>query len=216
MKYEKKYENLHTVETQTAIREENRQKAGVYLIENRVNGKKYVGSAGTNRINTRFRNHFMHGHGTKNTNAAIAKYGIENFTFYILEYYPGFVQKENLSPSHLALMEMETKHITEQQPEYNILQIAGSSQGYKHTEETRQKMKENYSQERKDRARAAQLGKKHSLERRQMMSEISKLRNANEGLRAKLSAKASKPVTLYREDGSVQSKYSGIRVMAKE
>lgn len=216
MKYVKKYDNLHTVETQLAVRDDNRQKAGVYLIVNNVNGKRYVGSASTNRINTRFRNHFIHGHGAKNTNAAIAKYGIENFTFYILEYYPGIVKKENLSSSHMALMEMETKYITELQPEYNILQIGGSSQGYKHTEETRQRMRENYSQERKDKARAARLGEKHSAERRQMMSEISKLRNANEELRARLSAKASKPVTLYNEDGSVHSKYSGIRVMAKE
>lgn len=198
MKYEKKYENLHTVETQTAIRDDNRQKAGVYMIQNNVNGKKYVGSASTNRINTRFRNHFIHGHGAKNTNAAIAKYGIENFTFYILEYYPGFVQKENLSPSHLALMEMETKHITEQKPEYNILQTAGS-------------MRDINTQ---DKIRAE--GVKHSAERRQMALEIAKLRNANQELRAKLSAKASKPVTLYNKDGSVHSKYSGIRVMAKE
>lgn len=216
MKYEKKYENLHTVETQTAIRDDNRQKAGVYMIQNNVNGKKYVGSASTNRINTRFRNHFIHGHGSKNTNAAIAKYGIENFTFYILEYYPGFVQKENLSQPHLALMEMETKHITEQKPEYNILQIAGSSLGFKHTEETKKKMKEGYTEERREKVRAAQLGMKHSAERRQMASEIAKLRNANQELRAKLSAKASKPVTLYSKDGSVHSKYSGLRAMAKE
>lgn len=216
MEYKKKYENLHTVETQIAIRDENRQKAGVYLIQNKVNGKKYVGSASTNRINTRFRNHFIHGHGAKNTNAAIKKYGIENFTFYILEYYPEFVQKENLSPSHMALMEMETKHITDQKPEYNILQIAGSSQGFKHTEETKMKMRESYSQERKDKARDAQLEKKHSPERRQMMSEITKLRNANEELRARISAANSKAVTLLNQDGSVHSKYSGLRVMAKE
>lgn len=192
MKYVKKYENLHTVETQMAIRDDNRQKAGIYMIQNNVNGKKYVGGASTNRINTRFRNHFIHGHGTKNTNAAIAKYGIENFTFYILEYFPGLVLKENLSQPYLALMEMETKHIKEQKPEYNILQVAGSSLGYKHTEETKKKIRAGITK---------------------MAEEITRLRKENEELRA---AKTSKPVTLYNKDGSVHSKYSGIRVMAKE
>lgn len=216
MRYVKKYENLHTVETQTAIREDNRQKAGIYMIENKVNGKKYVGSAATNRINVRFRNHMIHRTGQKNTARAVVKYGVENFTYYILEYYPGIVHKENLSPAHIALMEMETKYITELKPEYNILQVAGSSLGFTHSEETKRKMKENYSDERKEKLRVAQLGKTHSLERRQMMSEISKLRNQNMELRERLSKANSKPVILYDKDGSVHSKYKGIRAMSKE
>lgn len=38
--------------------------------------------------------------------------------------------------------ERENYYITTLQPEYNILQKAGSSLGYKHSEETRKKMRE--------------------------------------------------------------------------
>jgi group I intron endonuclease len=151
MRYEKLYEELHQPEVQKRIREENRHKAGIYMVLNRINGKKYVGSAASNRINVRFRNNLIHGTGQRNTAAAVAKYGIENFSFYILEYYPGFVKKENLSTAHTALLELETKHIKEIEPEYNILREGTSSKGYIHTEETKSKMRENYSQERKDR-----------------------------------------------------------------
>jgi len=123
MKYEKLYEELHKQEVQMIIRNDNRQKAGIYMIENKVNGKRYVGCASTNRINVRFRNHLIHGTGQKNTAAAVAKYGIENFNFYILEYFPGFVKKENLSKPHTALLELETKYIKQLKPEYNIQQV---------------------------------------------------------------------------------------------
>ena len=39
-------------------------------------------------INVRFRNHMFHGTGNSNTKKAIKKYGLENFKFIILEYYP--------------------------------------------------------------------------------------------------------------------------------
>jgi group I intron endonuclease len=210
MKYEKLYEKIYKQEVQEQIREENRQKAGIYMILNRVNGKRYVGSASTNRINVRFRNHILHGTGAKGTAAAVAKYGIENFSFYILEYYPGLVKKENLSAAHVALLELETKYIRELKPEYNKLQEGTSSKGNKHTEETK---REKDSQERRE-----TIGnlKEYSAERRQLLSKVAEMRKANAELRAKLSATASKPVTLYKEDGSEHRKYSGIRAMAKE
>lgn len=215
MKYEKKYENIHKQEVQEAIRAENRNKAGIYMILNNVNNNRYVGSAATDRINVRFRNHMIHRTGAKNTAAAVAKYGIENFSFYILEYYPGIVKKENLSTAHVGLLELETKYIKELKPEYNILQEGTSSQGYKHTEETKQKMREGYSQERRDRIGALNRGKEYSAERKRMLSKIATLRNSNQELRERLREKASKPVTLYKEDGSVHSKYTGILEMAK-
>jgi hypothetical protein len=51
------YDNLKDITTQLTIREENKRKAGIYCIYNKINGSMYVGSAITNRINTRFRNH---------------------------------------------------------------------------------------------------------------------------------------------------------------
>ena len=192
MKYEKKYENIHKQEVQEAIRAENRNKAGIYMILNNVNNNRYVGSAGTDRINVRFRNHMIHRTGAKNTAAAVAKYGIENFSFYVLEYYPGIVKKENLSTAHVGLLELETKYIKELKPEYN-----------------------NILQERRDHIGALNRGKEFSAERKRMLSKIATLRNSNQELRSKLREKESKAVTLYKEDGSVHSKYSGIMKMAK-
>jgi len=215
MKYEKLYTDIHLLEVQHKIKDENRHKAGVYMILNKINNKKYIGSASTNKINVRFRNHLFNQTGSKLVSAAVVKYGIENFSFYILEYYPGFVKKENLSAAHIKLLELETSYIQLYKPEYNILQSGSSSLGFKHSEETKLKMKENYSQERKDTIGNLNKGKSFTTERKQFLSKIAKLRNSNQALRLHLSQLSSKPVCLYNLDGTVHSKYPGIRVMAK-
>jgi len=190
-------------ETQEKVKIDNRQKAGVYLILNRINNKKYIGSAATNRIYVKFRNHFFHGTGSKLTAAAVAKYGIENFDFFILEYFPGFVKKENLNTAHTELLMLEAKFIDLIKPEYNEL-----FDNYK--------LKDNYSFERREFNGNLTQGETLTAERRQLLSEIATLRNYNFELREKLSKLASKPVILYNENGSIHSKYSGIRSMAKQ
>ncbi len=95
---QKSYYNLHLVETQEQIIKDNKQKAAVYLVLNNINGNCYIGSAATNRINVRFRNHCVHKKNTnKLLNRAINKYGIEHFSFHILEYFPGKPQSGSLS-----------------------------------------------------------------------------------------------------------------------
>jgi len=118
----KSYYNLQSPETQLKIRQDNKQKAGVYLILNKINGNFYVGCAITNRINMRFRNHLIHRTGNNAPlNRAINKYGLENFSFHIVEYYDGLVHKENLKQNHLKLLERETFYISTLKPLYNIL-----------------------------------------------------------------------------------------------
>lgn len=212
---ERVYINLHLQKTQLKIREENKHKSGIYMIYNIKNGKYYIGSAISNRINTRFRNHCIHGTGAKLTNKAIHKYGLENFAFLILEYYPGFIKKENLTGAHIKLLELETSWIQKLNPEYNILNIAGSSLGYKHTKKTREKMKENYSQKRKDFCKNLNLNKSFSKEKKTFLSKLAKLHNQNLKLRERLSKLASKPIILYNLDGTIHSKYNSIRIMAK-
>jgi len=137
----------------------------------------YIGSASTNRINMRFRNHCIHGTGSSTIlQRAINKYGLESFNFYILEYYPGFVHKENFKEAHLKLLELETYYIQLLKPRYNILQQGGSSLGYKHTEETKLNMKLNYSVIRKEVIGNLNKGKTLSLETKQLMSVNSKLK----------------------------------------
>jgi group I intron endonuclease len=213
MKPKKIYLNLHLETTQLKILSENKHKSGIYMIFNLINTKAYIGSAASNRINTRFRNHCIHRTGSKLIHFAIQKYGLENFAFIILEYYPGFVKKENLTKPHLELLALETTWIQKVQPEYNILAIGGSSLGYNHTLNTRMKLKNNYSESRREFCK--NLNKTFSEEKRQLLSKIATLRNQNKDLRERLAKKASKPVTLYNQDGLIHSNYSGIREMAR-
>jgi len=61
---------------------------------------------------------------------ALLVYGFENFSLEILEH---------CEPSNL--IEREQHYLDHLKPEYNILKIAGSSIGFKHTEETLLKMR---------------------------------------------------------------------------
>ena len=99
-----------------------------------MNGKYYIGSAATNRIYRRFRSHFiLKSEGSKLLTSAVALYGLENFSFFILEYYPGFVHKEDLKKAHLNLLKLETHYLQLLKPKYNILTVAGSNLGHKHS-----------------------------------------------------------------------------------
>lgn len=158
--YKKIYKDIHLIENQLLIRNENRHKSGIYLIYNKINNKYYIGSASSNRINVRFRNHCIHGTGSMLVNRSIKKYGLNNFYFFILEYFPGFVKKENLNKNHLALLDKETFYIEKLKPQYNILTYATSSLGFKHSELTKKKMKLNYSQDSKIFCKKLNLGKK--------------------------------------------------------
>jgi group I intron endonuclease len=216
IKIEKHYENLNTVETQLLIRDENKHKSGIYMIINLVNRKFYIGSAISNRINVRFRNHCLHRTGSAYLNNAINKYGLENFAFIILEYFPHLVLKENLKSNHLRLLELETNYIKEFKPEYNILQSGVSSIGYKHSEETKEKMRALYSEERKLRIKNLNLNKKLSKYTKQLIKLKALLRGKiDESAKNQISKKLSKPLILYNLDGTIHSRYSGIRVMAK-
>jgi len=56
-------------------------------------------------------------------------------------------------------MALETSWIKRYFPSYNILLEAGNSFGYKHTEDTKQRMKENYSEERREQIGSINKGK---------------------------------------------------------
>lgn len=88
--------------------------------------------------------------------SAILKNGLDNFSLTILEY---CLEEE--------LLEREDFYITTLKPEYNILQKAGSSLGYKPSEETLIKMSEA-----KKGKKSAFFGKTHSEETKVKISEI--------------------------------------------
>ena len=178
--FEKYYNNLHLIETQLLILKENKNKSGIYCVYNNINNKFYIGSAITNRINVRFRSHCInYSGGSVVLNRSIQKYGLNNFSFIIIEYFPGFVFKEDLRKSHLQLLERETFYIKNLKPEYNILKTSGSSLGYKHIDETRLKMKMYYSQDRKKKIGELNKGKNLSEKTIGLISEKRKLNMRN-------------------------------------
>lgn len=157
--------NLQDSFTQKQIKQLCQGKSGVYLITNLKNNKRYVGSAITkkptsNRLYFRFRNHFFNHHKEFPIKKAIIKYGVHNFSWKILE----FTEISNTRTR-------ETYYIQTLLPEYNILQSAESSLGYQHTLETREKMKKNYSDERRQLIGMLNKNKKLSLEIREKMSQ---------------------------------------------
>ncbi len=155
--------------------------SGIYLIKNLINGKQYVGSAVN--FKNRFYNHInalnQNNHDNYYLQLAWNKYGEENFELIKIE----FIEDKT------KLIESEQFWINYFKPEYNILKIAGSSLGYKHTNEARQKISESMkgimswnkgvkcSDETKKKiseAKKGKTGKHHSDEAKNKMSEAKK------------------------------------------
>jgi group I intron endonuclease len=132
--------------------------AGIYKIENTVDGKFYIGSAVD--IQKRWINHVSdlnkHRHPNKHLQNAWIKYGAENFHFILLEVCDS-----------CKLLEIEqmyldtTKAVSEG---YNFCPVVGSNLGVKWGEETLRKQS------------LAKLGKKHSSLTKQRMKESQKKR----------------------------------------
>jgi group I intron endonuclease len=236
------FEELNKEEVKENLRNETRKKSGIYGIFNLITGYFYIGSAVTNKFYSRFYKHLIRGLGNKNIANDLDKYGIESFTFTILEYFPEEVTKKN-NPNLIAL---ETYWIQTYLPSYNILLEAGNSLGYEHTKEVKQKMKQIYSDER--RKRIGLLNKDKLLPdsgpggpgiRPEGADSVKSLMreaalNRSDEVKQKYRLASSKPVTLYNNDGTVYTKFesrrgryplprvegppvgpSGIRVMAK-
>jgi group I intron endonuclease len=140
------YENLNLEETRKQILNDTRGLSGVYMIINKTTKDYYIGSASTGRFYARFCNHVIYFRGSKIVKLAIKKYDLKNFAFVVLDLYPNIVTKEN---NH-ELLRLEDKYLKLLVPNYNILTEAGSSFGYKHTEIDRQKMKDIYSDARRE------------------------------------------------------------------
>lgn len=101
---------------------------GIYKIENQRNGKQYIGSS--NNVNKRLTEHrrvLKNGiHHSIKLQRAVNKYGIENFTFCLLE-----------ECTEGDLLKQEQRYFDLFKPEYNILKIAGSRKGFNHSDMTK-------------------------------------------------------------------------------
>jgi group I intron endonuclease len=147
------------------------KRSGVYQIVNETNGKSYVGSS--KDITNRWKKwKFVFKSEIKYVSLlkkAVQKYGIEHFTFIIIE--------ECESTKEL-LEARENYYIETLRPEYNILQKAYTSLGFKHSEKTLQKLREIHSnidpdhqQKMTEAARIANIGKPRSEQTKQKISE---------------------------------------------
>lgn len=154
------FDNLNKEETRKLINKSVKGLSGIYMIINLTTEDYYIGSAATNRFNARFSNHLIYFRGSKLVKLSVKKYGLDNFLFVVLELFPEVVNIEN----NKELILLEDKYLKTYLPNYNILTEAGSSFGYKHTELTRLKMKENFSDERKEFIGNLNRGKKLSIE----------------------------------------------------
>lgn len=106
--------------------------SGIYQIRNLVNGKRYIGSA--LKISKRWAEHRRDLGKSRHHSVALqrawVKYGAESFAFEVVELC-----------SAESLLQLEQRYIDER-GDYNICRIAGSALGLKHSDETRQKLRE--------------------------------------------------------------------------
>lgn len=109
--------------------------SGIYQIRNRMNGKRYIGSA--RNLRHRWQDHLSalrrRQHGNRHLQRAFGKHGEQAFEFTVLEHIEDVLQ----------LIEREQHFLDTLNPEYNIALVARSPMlGRHHTPEARAKMSE--------------------------------------------------------------------------
>ncbi len=152
------WDNLEDKNVRSNLHKTVKGKCGIYIIINKITRNCYVGSASTNRIHARFSNHLLNLRGSKLVKRSLQKYGLNNFIFAILEYYPYEINRIN----NKELLTLETNYISLIMPKYNILTEAGNSFGYKHNEETLLLIKSLFTEERRNLLRTLQMKRKNN------------------------------------------------------
>jgi group I intron endonuclease len=124
------YENAKLQKKQ--ILQENQGKTGIYRWTCLKTGEFYVGRS--LNLSKRFKHYFSLKYlkgskGSSHIYRSLLKHGYSNFTLEILEY---------CDPA--VIIQREQHYINSLYPKYNILKIAGSSQGYKHDDGAKAKI----------------------------------------------------------------------------
>ena len=149
-----------------AIKEFCKGEAGIYYIYNKVTGMWYIGSAGPDKLYTRYRDHFYGKieRTNKNLHAARIEYGPENFTFSIL----AFVNPEIRYEAEEYCLSLYSPAFR-----YNVnTKASGAPAGYyKHSADTLEKMKEVYTPEKRAEHSKINAGTAHSQINREKISE---------------------------------------------
>ncbi len=106
--------------------------SGIYCIENKINGNRYIGSSCDlyKRTHRHIRELRNNDHCNIRLQRAFNKYGENSFEFLTL-----------LECDKSELLKAEQYFIDKIKPEYNILQKAGSPIGYRHTQGSKEKIR---------------------------------------------------------------------------
>jgi group I intron endonuclease len=125
------YKNADT--DKLRILTENKNRAGIYQWTHNESGKIYIGSA--INLSKRLSFYYSISNLTKKSYIynALLLHGYSSFSLTILEYV-NITNLDNIETKKL-LLEREQYYIDMLNPDYNILKLAGSSLGYKHSEE---------------------------------------------------------------------------------
>lgn len=128
------YSNLET--DKSKIIKDNKGKSGIYLWTHKESGKMYIGSAVD--LSKRFTSYFSPLYLKRANNYicnALIHHTHSAFSLTIVE----FIDIKNLSldEAKILIIEREQHFIDSFKPKYNILKVAGSLLGYKHSEETK-------------------------------------------------------------------------------
>ena len=145
---------------------ENVDRSGIYRWKNLITGETYIGSC--QNIAKRFYLYFSIGSLKRGTaknmliSRALLKYGYSNFSLEILEYCDSKV-----------VLEREQYYLDNYRGEYNILSTAGSSKGFKHSNETILRMKSRrHTEESKAIMSAAKRGVNHYMFGKKVSEEV--------------------------------------------
>nr|YP_009722256.1 hypothetical protein [Morchella importuna]QGN66658.1 hypothetical protein [Morchella importuna] len=187
----KSYENASTMKK--LIIKENENKSGIYRWTNKYTGDTYIGQS--INLSARFIHYFNTSYLTSKKqliiSRALIKYGYSGFSLEILE----FCEKSDL-------LEREQYYLDLLKPEYNILKIAGSSLGFKHSEDTKAKISKSLKGIYVGK-NSALFGRVHSEETKALMS-IKKLGDKNHNFGRTLSEETKELIRL-RAQGRIHS-----------
>lgn len=190
---------------------DNRNKAVVYRWVNNVNQKTYIGSSVnfTERLYKYYSVKHLMNRKTAIHNALL-KYGYSNFTLEILEYCEG------VNP-----ISREQFYIDSLRPEYNILNQAGSSLGFKHSEETLGFFRNDrkVSEETRKNLSVAATGRILTESERKKISDSRKGIRLSDETRTKISASTTAligiPVVVKNMDTNKEMEYVNLTEAAK-
>lgn len=102
---------------------------------------------------------------------AVNKYGLSEFAFLVLE-----IELQEDKTDSTLLLNREDYYLETLKPEYNITPLASNSVGWKHSEESLAKMRENYSEERRQEVTSINKGKTLSQETHELIRKGALLR----------------------------------------